>query len=186
MPIHFGQNPGARNDQPGAQNDTLAGWQNAVVTDRQQGQAHLVQVQAQTPLKTPGDCTWGQHNELQDKVDAACKRPRRCEDSDTSSEIRGKIDKTAECISARNRINGACYRGGDAGHKEQVEIDQNGLQRCYKKLAAAEKREAQEHSPAFWKTMERLTGLTGAALVTYVIISEGSRAFPPRNLVPVP
>jgi hypothetical protein len=35
----------------------------------------------------------------------------------------------------------------------------------------------------FW---ERTTGLTGAALTIYIIISEGSRLFPPRNLVPVP
>jgi hypothetical protein len=34
--------------------------------------------------------------------------------------------------------------------------------------------------------MEVLTGLTGTALVIYLIISEGSRLFPPRNLVPVP
>ena len=30
------------------------------------------------------------------------------------------------------------------------------------------------------------TGLSGAALVAYLIISEGSRLFPPRNLIPVP
>jgi hypothetical protein len=30
------------------------------------------------------------------------------------------------------------------------------------------------------------TGLTGTALLIYLIISEGSRLFPPRNLVPVP
>ena len=35
----------------------------------------------------------------------------------------------------------------------------------------------------YWETV---TGLTGAALITYLIISEGSRLFPPRNLVPVP
>jgi RHS repeat-associated protein len=36
----------------------------------------------------------------------------------------------------------------------------------------------------FW---ERTTGLTGAALVTYIILSEGSRVvFPARNLVPLP
>ncbi|WP_341021731.1 RHS repeat-associated core domain-containing protein [Brevundimonas diminuta] len=29
-------------------------------------------------------------------------------------------------------------------------------------------------------------GLTGAALVLYLIISEGSRLFPPRNLIPIP
>ncbi len=38
----------------------------------------------------------------------------------------------------------------------------------------------------FWNTMRDLTGLTGTALVLYVIVSEGSRLFPPRNLVPVP
>jgi hypothetical protein len=38
----------------------------------------------------------------------------------------------------------------------------------------------------FWDTMAKITGLTGAALVIYVIVSEGSRLFPPRNLVPVP
>lgn len=35
--------------------------------------------------------------------------------------------------------------------------------------------------------LKAATGLTGGALVTYIVISEGSRvAFPPRNLVPVP
>jgi len=38
----------------------------------------------------------------------------------------------------------------------------------------------------FIQKMSQLTGLTGAALAVYLIISEGSRLFPPRNLVPVP
>ena len=33
---------------------------------------------------------------------------------------------------------------------------------------------------------EKLTGLTGAALVLYLLLSEGSRVIPARNLVPVP
>jgi hypothetical protein len=37
-----------------------------------------------------------------------------------------------------------------------------------------------------WEYWEKLTGLTGIALVIYLLISEGSRVFPPRNLVPVP
>lgn len=39
---------------------------------------------------------------------------------------------------------------------------------------------------AFMKKMSELTGLTGITLLIYVIISEGSRAFPPRNAIPVP
>jgi hypothetical protein len=38
----------------------------------------------------------------------------------------------------------------------------------------------------FWRRMEQITGLTGVALIIYIVISEGSRLFPPRNLVPVP
>jgi hypothetical protein len=34
--------------------------------------------------------------------------------------------------------------------------------------------------------LEEITGLAGGALVAYLIISEGSRLFPPRNLIPVP
>jgi hypothetical protein len=30
------------------------------------------------------------------------------------------------------------------------------------------------------------TGLTGTALIIYMVVSEGSRLFPPRNLVPIP
>ena len=41
-------------------------------------------------------------------------------------------------------------------------------------------------SPDFMKRMAEITGLTGGALVVYVIFSEGSRLFPPRNLVPLP
>ncbi len=33
---------------------------------------------------------------------------------------------------------------------------------------------------------ERATGLTGVALLLYLIVSEGSRVFPPRNLIPLP
>ena len=37
-----------------------------------------------------------------------------------------------------------------------------------------------------WEYWEEVTGLTGAALLAYLIISEGSRLIPARNLVPIP
>jgi hypothetical protein len=41
--------------------------------------------------------------------------------------------------------------------------------------------------PDFMKKMAEITGLSGIALIAYLIVSEGSRIlFPPRNLVPVP
>ena len=41
-------------------------------------------------------------------------------------------------------------------------------------------------SPSLMDKASEITGLTGTALVIYLIISEGSRLFPPRNLVPIP
>ncbi len=41
-------------------------------------------------------------------------------------------------------------------------------------------------SPIDWEYWEKVTGLTGGALVLYLLVSEGSRLFPPRNLIPVP
>ncbi|AXM11248.1 hypothetical protein BRM22_14985 [Xanthomonas oryzae pv. oryzae] len=38
----------------------------------------------------------------------------------------------------------------------------------------------------FMENMSEITGLTGTALVIYLIISEGSLAFPPRNFVRIP
>lgn len=43
-----------------------------------------------------------------------------------------------------------------------------------------------EDNEGFMETMSAITGLSGGALLVYVIISEGSRLFPPRNLIPVP
>jgi RHS repeat-associated protein len=40
--------------------------------------------------------------------------------------------------------------------------------------------------PGFIDKMSQITGLTGTALLIYIIVSEGTRLFPPRNLVPVP
>jgi hypothetical protein len=45
---------------------------------------------------------------------------------------------------------------------------------------------APEVDRGFMERMAVATGLTGTALIVYLIISEGSRIFPPRNLIPVP
>lgn len=40
--------------------------------------------------------------------------------------------------------------------------------------------------PSMRDRIGQLVGLSGAALTIYIVISEGSRLFPPRNLIPVP
>ena len=143
---------------------------------------------AGSPMHPPGDCTPGEHRQLQDEVQEWCKnKPRGCEESQTLEELEERIENNSKCIAARNRINNKCFRGGDAGHKEALQIAINSLVRCQRVRDRVKARQPQpQNSPDFMKKMSEITGLTGTALLIYLIISEGSRLFPPRNLVPVP
>jgi hypothetical protein len=153
---------------------------------------------AASGIHPPGDCTHGEHRQLQNEVNEWCKnKPRSCKKSQTIEELEERIENNSRCIAARNRINKKCFRGGDAGHKEALEIAINSIKICQRARdhVKAPQPQAQtskapqpqpEMSSDFLKKMSAITGLTGAALITYLIISEGSRLFPPRNLIPVP
>jgi hypothetical protein len=156
---------------------------------------------AASGIHPPGDCTHGEHRQLQNEVNEWCKnsknKPRRCKKSQTIEELEERIENNSRCIAARNRINKKCFRGGHAGHKEALEIAINSIKICQRARdhVKAPQPQAQtskapqpqpEMSSDFLKKMSAITGLTGAALITYLIISEGSRLFPPRNLIPVP
>jgi hypothetical protein len=161
------------------------GWDGTASSDLSSpGGIQLVDYQALTP---PGDCSPSQHYALQAEVDRACDQPRRCTSSDSKTTIDEKIDRNAQCISARQRINNICYRGGDAGHNQAIEYAQNALQRCHDLRVKVEQREnSKSEENSTWRNFSFM-GLTGAAAIAlYIGISEGSRLFPPRNLIPVP
>lgn len=152
-------------------------------------------------LMPPGDCSWGEHRALQNAVDEACDRERRCTQNDDCATIWQRIQFNAECIRARTTINARCFRGGDAGHIIALGNALGALAHCW----AVYNRRCQPRTPpvpvpvpvpeerprpivdrGFMERMAAITGLTGTALVIYIIVSEGSRLFPPRNLVPIP
>jgi hypothetical protein len=105
-----------------------------------------------------------------------------------------------KCIEARTIINAKCFKGGDPGHQKAIDDANNGFIRCqsifFPKCQEPSKQKVPAPAPIpapvpqenedFMKKMEEITGLTGAALIIYLIISEGSRLFPPRNVIPVP
>jgi hypothetical protein len=85
-----------------------------------------------------GRCDPNTHRNLQDRVNYTCKRsgPRSCSAQGLScGEIQTRISRNAACIDARNAINNHCYGGGDAGHREAVDIAINASQACQAKLA---------------------------------------------------
>jgi len=95
---------------------------------------------------------------------------------------------------------------GDISHGEDYTTAPNSIKECARKYgfepepppkpenptsvscpnSAPKDTMAGQQNTGFIDKISELTGLTGAALVIYLIISEGSRLFPPRDLVPVP
>lgn len=139
----------------------------------------------------PCDCSQLEKDTLQRDVENKCKGGvmRKCAEADTCPDLLSKEEQFRKCMNARIKINTKCFRGGDTGHIQQVMQTINGIINC-QAISARKCRPEPQKQPqpdkGFMKKMEEITGLTGAALIIYLIISEGSRLFPPRNLVPIP
>ena len=143
------------------------------------------------------NCPPAVRDALQRNVNQLCKGEKtKCNIADPCVELETKMSKIMACIQARITINNVCYKGGDYGHNKQIGDRMNGFINCqaiyFPKCTEPPKKPVPviEPLPApdenFLEMMERITGLAGAALIIYLIISEGSRLFPPRNLVPIP
>lgn len=142
------------------------------------------------------DCTEVTKRILQKEVQKYCKgEPTKCNPMDECATLERKMHIAMQCIQARTRINMRCYQGGDRGHQQAIEEWIFSLVKCqsiYFPKCANMPQRVQEAEPipqvddSFMKQMEAITGLTGTALIIYLIVSEGSRLFPPRNLVPIP
>jgi hypothetical protein len=151
----------------------------------------------QFDLRPPGNCTQDQWYALQQVVKQNCKTnmPRACAEGDSPETIADKAAHFGRCIAARTTLNNTCFAGGDAGHLEELGNLTRGLTRCERLRVPVplpqpapeeERRTSPEADRTFMERMAALTGLSGAALIAYLVISEGSRLFPPRNLIPVP
>jgi hypothetical protein len=159
----------------------------------------------QDVAKTASDfnCPPNVRDTLQNDVEKKCHgnngERRACKGGDPCEILLIKIQKFKACAEARLIIMEVCYNGGDDGHKHQYNSELKGLTTCNNYYNTKCKKQEQKipepvtvpvHAPQqnedFLKKMEILTGLTGAALILYLIISEGSRLFPPRNLIPIP
>ncbi|MEM9302733.1 MAG: DUF4157 domain-containing protein [Pseudomonadota bacterium] len=167
------------------------------------GSAAGVSVSAAPPaiqrqLKPPGNCIRGVHDAMQRNVKKWCDHPsgRHCSGSESCTRLRQKIKRNQMCAQSRKMINDICYAGGDVGHRI-AETDARLAQatcmasfvakKCGKKRRKNKRKTRRRVSKSWLDKMAAITGLTGAALIAYLIVSEGSRiVFPPRNLIPVP
>lgn len=158
----------------------------------------------QRRLLPPGNCIQGIHDGMQRAVKAWCDHPsgRTCTAGESCGRLLQKIRRNQLCAHYRRTINDTCYEGGDEGHRIAERDARRAQANCMALFRAsctpqpvpqperqperAPERTTPQVDRTFMERMAAITGLTGTALIVYLIISEGSRLFPPRNLIPVP
>lgn len=87
---------------------------------------------AALPASVPdSDCTESLRQQLQNKVKQNCKSGKQsCSITDDCPELEATMHTLNACIAARTKINMTCFKGGDAGHQEQILHKINGLVKC--------------------------------------------------------
>ena len=141
-------------------------------------------------------CSDGVRIALQSQVNLWCKTVqfgRGCTPADSCGQLKIKIRNNQMCGRARETINTTCFGGGDVGHIQAMVDARRAQATCMAIYRTKCETQAPREpvsppvvDPGFMDRMSEITGLTGAALIAYIIISEGSRLFPPRNLIPIP
>jgi hypothetical protein len=104
------------------------------------GECTSQEAQSSEKLEPPGDCSKGQHREMQDRVDRACRETRSCEKKlpksslnnglDRLQAIQQRIDAGRACVAAREAINNVCFRGGDSTHRNELAKAKDVLKIC--------------------------------------------------------
>lgn len=91
------------------------------------------------PPADPGNCSPDEQSTLQSNVSDACKEESGtvgCKAANGCTTIAAKVQRAADCIAARSKINSQCYDGGDSGHKDAVQQQVNLQVRCEEFAAA--------------------------------------------------
>jgi hypothetical protein len=84
------------------------------------------------PLAPPGFCPDETHSWLTAAVNNLCKdgNLNRCVEADTKLSLRAKAIAFSACAKARAKREEMCYRGGDPGHRRQIQQMWQAHDRC--------------------------------------------------------
>jgi Domain of unknown function (DUF4157)/Novel toxin 16 len=83
----------------------------------------------------PGDCSWATYIPLRGSVETAkavVSTLGACSEGDSCTFLATKIAAITAEIAARVAVATTCFRGGDAGHRQQVQDKVNMMNRCYR------------------------------------------------------
>jgi hypothetical protein len=85
-------------------------------------------------MKPPGDCGWAEYITLKIAVDvakAANSALGACKGTDSCAVLLAKIAAVSAEIAARLFLMVRCFKGGDSGHREELNNKVNALINCY-------------------------------------------------------
>src|SRR5690606_28506270 len=86
------------------------------------------------------DCSSSMISDVRGQIQRYCKdEVRKCDDISKTQEASEKyftlrIESSDRCIAARKEENKACWNGGDAGHRKQVDDAERSRKNCYDEL----------------------------------------------------
>ncbi len=86
-------------------------------------------------MLAPGDCTWATYFLLRGAVEAAkavVNTLGACTAADSCPVLAGKIAAITTEITVRVALDTTCFKGGDTGHRQQVQDKIGMLNRCYR------------------------------------------------------
>ena len=86
-------------------------------------------------MTPPGDCSWGRYLPLRLSVESAkaiVSTMGACSPTDSCTFLAAKIAAISAEIAARVALDTTCFRGGDTGHRQQVQDKINMVNRCYR------------------------------------------------------
>lgn len=96
---------------------------------------HLVQRWPGNGMLPPGDCDFGTYLALRGAVETAkaiVSTLGSCSPGDTCLALATKIATITAEIAARVALDTTCFKGGDTGHRQQVQDKINMVNRCYR------------------------------------------------------
>ena len=174
-----------RSDDPGLFSNTSLG-------EDDPEQTPLVRVFSTSHGADPGDCTSIEHRGLQNEVNRACKRERKCRGTDSCAVLAQRTGFNLECANARKVINNLCFKGGDSGHRDAVRDATNGVAKCQRFYAQKCQEPEPEPEPEPVPAPKPVELPTTEITITGVLIGVGlflwhvpARLFLPRNLIPI-
>ncbi len=96
---------------------------------------HVVQRFPGDGMDAPGDCSWARYLILRGSVETAkavVSTLGACSPNDSCLFLATKIAAVTAEIAARVAIATTCFRGGDAGHRQQIQDKINMMNRCFR------------------------------------------------------